>query len=76
MIYYRRDLPAEHVRELRVVQSAVPAGTSVAPNDDMRFVVAVTAWQRLLGCTQWTEGIVDAVRLFRGRYIGRGANEL
>jgi hypothetical protein len=76
VIHYRRDLPADRVRKLRVVQQAVPAGTIVAPNDGMRFAVAATAWQHLVGCAQWTDGTIDALRLFRGRYIGRGAGEL
>ncbi len=74
VIHYRRDLPTARVRELEVVQKAVPAGTIVTPNDDMAFAVAVTAWRQLLGCGQWTKGTIDAVRLFRGRYIGRGAS--
>ena len=71
VIHYRRDVPAGTVRELRVVQRAVPAGTIVTPNDDMRFMVAATAWRRRLGCSRVTDGTVDALRLFRGRYIGR-----
>lgn len=70
VIHYRRDLPAGTVRELRLVQRAVPAGTIVTPNDEMRFVVAATAWRRGLGCSRVTDRAVDAVRLFRGRYIG------
>lgn len=70
VIHYRRDLPAGTVSELRVVQQAVPAGTIVTPNDEMRFVVAATAWRRGVGCPRVTEGTVDALRLFRGRYIG------
>ena len=73
VIHYRRDLPAGTVRELRVVQRAVPTGTVVTPNDEMRFVVAVTAWRRGLGCAEVTDATVDALRLFRGRYIGRVA---
>ena len=70
VIHYRRDLPAGTVRELRVVQRAVPTGTIVTPNDEMRFAVAATAWRRGLGCPRVTEGTVDALRLFHGRYIG------
>lgn len=76
VFYYRRDLPAGRLDDLRVVQQAVPAGTVVAPNDEMRYVVAATAWRRLLGCPRMTDGTLDALRLFRGRYIGRDADEL
>lgn len=70
VIHYRRDLPAGRVDELRIVQRAVPAGTIVTPNDGMRYVVAATAWRRLLGCSRTTDGTLDALRLFHGRYIG------
>ncbi len=70
VIHYRRDLPSARVAELRVVQRAVPAGTIVTPNDGMRYAVAATAYRRLLGCSRMTDGTLDAIRLFRGRYIG------
>lgn len=70
VIHYRRDLPAKRVDELRVVQRAVPSGTIVTPNDGMRHAVAVAAWRRLLSCTRMTDETLDALRLFRGRYIG------
>lgn len=70
VIHYRRDLAAGRVDELRIVQRAVPAGTIVAPNDGMPYAVAATAWRRLLACTRMTDGTLDALRLFRGRYIG------
>lgn len=76
VIYYRPDLPGGFVGELRLVQRAMPAGTIVAPNVDMRFAVAATAWQRLLGCHRLTDRTFDALRLFRGRYVGRGADDL
>lgn len=70
VIHYRRDLPAGRVAELRVVQRAIPSGTVVTPNDGMRHTVAATAWRRLLTCSRMTDGTLDAIRLFRGRYIG------
>lgn len=72
VISYRRDLPEEARDLLQTVQSAVPEGTIVAPNDRMRFVVAVTAWRRLLGCPRVAPNMLDALRLFRGRFIGSG----
>lgn len=73
VIHYQRDLPGGTVSELRVVQRALPTGTIVTPNDEMRFTVAATAWRRGLGCSGVTDSTVDALRLFRGRYIGRVA---
>lgn len=72
VVHYHPDLPRSRISELRVVQQAVPAGTIVTPNSAMRFAVAVTAWQRLLACPRMTDATIDALRLFRGRYIGRG----
>lgn len=71
VIHYRRDLPGARVDELRVAQRAVPAGTIVTPNDEMQYAVAATAWRRLLGCSRMTDRTLDALRLFRGRYVGK-----
>ena len=51
----------------------MPEGTIVAPNDTgMRFELAVVAYRRLLGCPRFTAQALDAVQLFRGRYLGSG----
>lgn len=58
---------------LREVQEAVPGGTIVARNDTaMPFTVAVTAYRRLLGCRTLNQPSVDAIQLFRGRFVGSG----
>jgi hypothetical protein len=68
-----RGLDSEDVALLRTVQEAVPAGTIVAPNDTgMPFAVAVTSYRRLLGCPNLSARSIDAIRLFRGRFIGTG----
>jgi hypothetical protein len=68
-----RGLASSDVSMLRSVQEAIPSGTIVAPNDTgMPFVVAVTAYRRLLGCRSLNESSVDAIRLFRGRFVGSG----
>lgn len=72
VIDYRPGVPEEQVEELGTVQRAVPRGTIVAPNEDMDFAIAVTAWRRLLGCRRITRTTLDAVQLFRGRFIGSG----
>ena len=43
-----------------------------AGHERMRYEVAVAAYRRLLGCTRFTDAAIDAIRLFRGRYIGIG----
>jgi hypothetical protein len=75
VVQYRPGLDRERVDELRTLQRAVPTGTIVTPNaTGMPFELAVTAWRRLLGCPRFSEETIDAIRLFRGRYLGRGAN--
>jgi hypothetical protein len=73
VIQFRANLGDEIKRQLQKLQAAVPKGTIVAPNGTgMRFGIAVTAYRRLLGCTHISEQVLDAVRLFRGRYLGGG----
>jgi hypothetical protein len=38
----------------------------------MPFAVAVTAYRRLLGCRDLNQSSVDAIQLFRGRFVGSG----
>jgi len=76
VIHYRPGLPEERVGELERLQEAVPEGTLVVPNaTGMRYEVAITAWRRLLGCPRFTDDAIDALRLFRGRFIGSGPDD-
>jgi len=72
VIHYRPSLSEEQIDRLARLQQAVPAGTIVTPNRAMPFAVAVTAWRRLLACRDFEDSTMDAIRLFRGRYIGSG----
>jgi hypothetical protein len=73
VIQFRPDVAADVDDELHAVQAAVPAGTVVAPNaTHMSFAVAVTSYRRLLGCPSLDPSALDAVRLFRGRFLGSG----
>lgn len=72
VIHYRPPLSEDRVEQLEELQKAVPVGTIVAPYEGMPYALAVTAWRRLLGCRRFAEGTIDAVRLFRGRFIGSG----
>lgn len=68
-----RGLDSDDVELLRTVQEAVPDGTIVAPNDTgMPFAVAVSSYGRLLGCPQLSKESIDAIQLFRGRFVGSG----
>ena len=72
VIDYRPDLREEIVDDLTALQRAVPRATIVAPNARMRYSVAARTWRRLLACPRLGAQVTDAVRLFRGRYIGSG----
>jgi hypothetical protein len=73
VIQYRRGLPEDAVTRLRVLQALVPRGTLVAPQRTPGpFAVEVAGWRRLLGCRELSSAAVDAIRLFRGRFIGLG----
>jgi hypothetical protein len=67
------NLDDEDAGLVRTIQETVPEGTIVAPNaSGMSYTVAITAYRRLLGCRALNERTLDAVRLFRGRFVGRG----
>lgn len=73
VIHYRPGLDDERLAQLRTLQTVVPRGTIVTPGaSGMRYEVAVAAYRRLLGCMRFTDAAIDAIRLFRGRYIGIG----
>ena len=72
VIHHRPALGDGVLDRLRTIQRAVPAGTIVAPDADMPYAVAVTGWRRLLGCRRLDAATFDAIRLFRGRFIGSG----
>ena len=73
VIQFREGLDEKSVEALKILQSAVPEGTIVAPNGTgMHFELAVVAYRRLLGCPRFTDQALDAVQLFRGRFLGSG----
>jgi hypothetical protein len=73
IVIHFSELAPSDLDLLRDVQDAVPDGTIVVRNDSaMPFVVAVTAYRRLLGCRSLDGSSVDAIQLFRGRFIGSG----
>jgi hypothetical protein len=72
-IEFRDGLDGDARDALERIQSALPAGTILAPDGTrMRFALAVTAYRRLLGCPRITPATLDAVQLFRGRFVGAG----
>jgi hypothetical protein len=73
VIHVRADIPQETLDAVDDLRAALPEGTIVAKNDRaMPFAVAITAYRRLLGCPRADARTFDAVRLFRGRFVGTG----
>jgi hypothetical protein len=73
VIQFSDSVDEESVEELKTIQEAVPAGTILTPNaTGMPYEVVATAYRRLLGCRELTDGAVEAIQLFRGRWVGSG----
>jgi hypothetical protein len=73
VIAYRPQLDGQRVDELRAVQGEVPAGTIVTPAAGAgRDELTASAYRRQLGCRRFSQAAIDAVRLFRGRFVGTG----
>ena len=73
VVRYRPGLAREVVERLEALQAVVPRGTILTPDSTgMRYEVAVVAYRRVLGCPRLTTRALDALRLFRGRYLGSG----
>jgi hypothetical protein len=73
VIHYEPGLADDRVDELRTMQEAVPEGTIVTPNGTgMAYAVAATGYRRLLGCARFTDATLDALQLFRGKFVGSG----
>jgi hypothetical protein len=73
VIHVRADAGDETLDALEDLRAAVPEGTIVAKNETaMPFALAITAYRRLLGCPRADARTFDAVRLFRGRFVGTG----
>ena len=73
VVHYRPGLDKQRVDELQEMQAGVPEGTIVTPNaTGMPYDVAATAYRRLLTCRRYADATLDALRLFRGRYVGSG----
>jgi hypothetical protein len=71
-IQYDPDLPEDDQLMLKGVFDESPAGMLMFPNPEMPYEVAVTAWTNLVGCEQYSDGVLDVLRDFRDTYRGRG----
>ena len=71
LIRHRPDLAEDSIEQLELVRRRVPAATKVTAGGTTA-AVAATAWRRELSCGRFDSSTLDALRLFRARYIGRG----
>jgi hypothetical protein len=73
VVHYHPRVEEEILDQLEALRAAVPKGTIVTPNaTGMTYEVAMTAYHRVLACRELTTTALDALRLFRGRYLGSG----
>ena len=72
VIQYRPDVGTAEADSVRRLFDAVPEGTIVAENERLTLPIAAAAWRRAIICPRITSSATDAVRLFRGRFLGRG----
>lgn len=74
VIEYHSGLSRARVDDLASVQRALPAGTIVAPaRERTRTVLRASAGRRVLSCAEADDSALDALALFRGRFVGSGA---
>jgi hypothetical protein len=70
---YRADLDPDAVDDVESLQPSVPTATIVTPaSGTMREAVTARAYRRTLACPHLDRDAVEALRLFRARYLGSG----
>ena len=71
-IQYKPDLPEEAQLKLKGVVDEDFRDVIMFQNETMPYDVAVTAWDHLIGCPNYSDKVLDAVRAFRDTYRDRG----
>ena len=82
IIWFKKDLPANARGQLRTLFEEDDYQVVLTPNETrMPFAVAATAWNgepqplgtgRTLGCPEYNEKVLDALRAFRDEHRGNG----
>jgi hypothetical protein len=74
-IQYSPGLEESAQLQLKGLFDTMYGGTLLFPNEEMRFTVAATAWNTMLGCTIWQGNkTIEAVRAFAAAKWGKGGN--
>jgi len=77
-VQYAKGTPASEISQLETVVSEELNGkagykTLLFRNDtNMPYAVAATAWGHILGCKTFSDGVFDAIRDFRVKYVDKG----
>ncbi len=72
VIEYSDAFELTRLDELAAVQRALPAGTIVAPSRQRtRTALRASAYRRVLRCAETGQAALDALALFRGRFVGQ-----
>jgi hypothetical protein len=81
IVWARPSLPRAARAALRALFEEDDYQMVLTPRADMPYAVAATAWNaepgpygtgRTLGCPEWSEEVVDAIRTFRDEHRSRG----
>jgi hypothetical protein len=69
---YKPDLPEREQLKLKGMVDEDFRNVLMFQDEKMPWEVAATAWGHYIGCKQYSEKVLDAIRAFRDRYRGRG----
>lgn len=82
IVWFKRSLPGEARGSLKGLYEEDPYHLVLTPNETkMPFAVAATAWNgdpapngtgQLIGCSRWSEDVLDALRAFIGEHRDKG----
>jgi Protein of unknown function (DUF3105) len=78
-VQYKPGTPERIVNQLKAFLAENNDGYHMLlyPNQTgMEYQVAATAWTQLLGCREWNDKAIDALRTFRQRYIDKGPEKV
>jgi hypothetical protein len=85
IIWAKPSLPVEARRQLRALFEEDDFQLIVVRRPEMPYAVAATAWNRdpqpdgtgrTLGCAEWDEGVIDALRDFRDEHRSNGPEDI
>lgn len=73
VVQYERGLPRQQVALIeRSFEKPIPRRVVAPDASGMTFMVAATAWGRVLGCSKLDGRVLRALHTFAARYGGRG----